>query len=353
MRISVKYVNDCVEMIRCVYSTLDLTRVVFPLLMVFAGLTRCANGGPSNPIAGSPSNRLRLRRTESSERQFDSTVCGWIDWRRVRSDTTVQRDRDHGDGTGTMNSNANAGNANNTLPAGSFTFAGDYKCPSASSEVYLAASGGNPGLGSGTNANLALMTALGPCGNLSSSTFVSVNELTTIGTIAALSNFVTSTTNVGSGSSDSSLLQTAFSVVNEYTNTANGAVPGHALPAGYSASSIALQTLGDIVAACINSAGGVAGDGSACGQLFPWQQSPAARPRPIQWEPSSTFCTSRRSMSPRYSHCFLQMDPFSPHFPPRPRIGSCPLPSTRPPIRSPQRPPAWQRGLREPHTELS
>ncbi len=172
------------------------------------------------------------------------------------------------DGTGAMNSNANAGNANNTLPAGSFTITGDYTCPTATSEVYLVGIGGNPGLGSGTNANLALMTALGQCGSLSSSTYVVLNELTTISTIAALSNFITSYANVGSGSSDSSLLQTAFSVVNEYTDTTSGTVPGPALPEGYSASSVALQTLGDIVAACVNSAGGVAGDGSPCGQLF-------------------------------------------------------------------------------------
>ncbi len=167
-----------------------------------------------------------------------------------------------------MDSNANAGNANNTLPAGSFTITGDYTCPTANSEVYVVGTGGDPGLGSGTNANLTLMTALGQCGSLSSSTYAVLNELTTISTVAALSNFITSYANVGSSSSDSSLLQTGFSVVNEYTDTTSGTVPGPALPAGYSASSVALQTLGDIVAACVNSAGGVAGDGSPCGQLF-------------------------------------------------------------------------------------
>ena len=44
---------------------------------------------------GRASHRLSHRRTESSERQFDSTVCGWIDWRRVRSDAPDRRDRDH------------------------------------------------------------------------------------------------------------------------------------------------------------------------------------------------------------------------------------------------------------------
>jgi hypothetical protein len=172
------------------------------------------------------------------------------------------------DGTGLMNSNANAGNVNNTLPAGSFTITGDYTCPSASAEVYLTATGGDPGLDSGTNPNLTMMTALGPCGNLTSSSFVKVNELTTIGSIAALTNFIASTANVGSGANEAALLQTAFSAVEEYVNTGNGRIPGPALPAGYSASSLALQTLGDIVVSCINSAGGMAGDNSACGQLF-------------------------------------------------------------------------------------
>src|ERR1035441_884048 len=44
--------NDCVEMIHCVNSTLDLTWVAFPLVMVFVGLTGCASGGPSNPFTG-------------------------------------------------------------------------------------------------------------------------------------------------------------------------------------------------------------------------------------------------------------------------------------------------------------
>jgi cardiolipin synthase A/B len=173
------------------------------------------------------------------------------------------------DGTGLVNSNANAGNANNILSTGSFTITGDYTCPSSVSEVYLVGRGGNPGLAPGNNnATLSLMAALGQCGNLSSSTYVLLNELTTVGSIASLSNFMNSYATVGSGSSDAAQLQTAFLTVNEYTNISNGTVPGPALPAGYSASSMAIETLGDIVAACVNSAGGVAGDGSACGQLF-------------------------------------------------------------------------------------
>ncbi len=171
------------------------------------------------------------------------------------------------DGSGQANSNANAGNANNSLPTGSFTLTGDFTCPSAPSEVYLVARGGNSGFGT-NNAALTLMAGLGPCGDLSSSTYIALNEVTTVGVVAALSNFMSSYANVGSGSSDSAQLQTAFLTANLYANTVSGAAPGATLPTFFTASSSSLQTIADIVATCVNSGGGAAGDGSACGQLF-------------------------------------------------------------------------------------
>ena len=48
---------------------------------------------------------------------------------------------------------------------GQFSITNLYTCPSASTLVYITATGGNPGLSSGTNANLSLMTALGGLGH--------------------------------------------------------------------------------------------------------------------------------------------------------------------------------------------
>ena len=173
------------------------------------------------------------------------------------------------DGTGLPNSNANAGNNSNNLPLGSFTITGDFTCPAASTEVYLVGTGGNPGLTQGSNnPNLSLMAALGPCGSLSASTYLVMNELTTVGAVASLSNYMSSYSTVGSGSGDATQLQTAFLAANEYTNVSSGTAPGPVLPIAATAPSTALQTLGDIVATCINSPGGTAGDPSACGQLF-------------------------------------------------------------------------------------
>src|ERR1017187_972194 len=238
------------------------------LLLLSAGLTGCEKTefslpvlepgvsgsvfGGQNPVSGS---LIQLY-------SVGTTGDGLAATRLITATLTTS------DGTGLTNSNANAGNAMNTLPAGSFTITGAYTCPSSTAEVYLVATAGNPGLGLGNNANLTLMAALGPCGALSSSTYIVMNELTTSGATAALSNFMNGYGSVGSGSSDAAQLQTAFLTANEYTNTTNGAVPGATLPTFFSASSTALQTLADIIASCVNSAGGIAGDPSTCGQLF-------------------------------------------------------------------------------------
>src|ERR1700712_5745046 len=50
---------------------------------------------------------------------------------------------------------------------GVFHLTSDYVCANAADQVYLTATGGNPGLAAGTdNPALVMMSALGPCGDL-------------------------------------------------------------------------------------------------------------------------------------------------------------------------------------------
>ena len=152
---------------------------------------------------------------------------------------------------------------------GTFAITGDYTCPTPSTLVYLTATGGNPGLSPGTNnAAIALLAALGPCGNLSSSTVVSVNELTTVAAVSALAPFMSATGSVGSGSADATALTNAFTLASQYVNTTTGTAPGSNVPAGLTVPVAQLNTLANILSSCVNSAGGVAGDGSTCGTLF-------------------------------------------------------------------------------------
>jgi trimeric autotransporter adhesin len=152
---------------------------------------------------------------------------------------------------------------------GNFNLAGAFSCPSPSALVYITATGGNPGLSPGTNnAALTLMAALGPCINIGASTVININELTTVAAVWSLAPFMSSYSSIGSGTTDASALASAFTLASEYVNTTTGTSPGLNVPAGTTVPVAQFNTLADILSSCVNSAGGVAGDGSACGTLF-------------------------------------------------------------------------------------
>jgi len=152
---------------------------------------------------------------------------------------------------------------------GSFNLSTPYKCPMSNPEVYITATGGNPGLASGTNNSaLALMAALGPCNTVTSATVIDINEVTTVAAVFSLAPFMTSYSAVGSGTTDNAALVAAFATVQQLVNNATGVAPGPALPAGAIAPTAKMYTLADALATCINSAGGTAGDKTPCGNLF-------------------------------------------------------------------------------------
>lgn len=149
---------------------------------------------------------------------------------------------------------------------GSFSISGLYSCSNAT-EVYLTATGGDPTPGL-TNSNLVMMTALGPCTSLNPGSPIVVNELTTVAAVNALASYMTSYSSVGSGTGDSASLDSAFTVATELVNPATGTSPGTNVPTGYTVPTAQVNTMGDVIAPCINSGGGIAGDGSPCGNLF-------------------------------------------------------------------------------------
>jgi sugar lactone lactonase YvrE len=173
---------------------------------------------------------------------------------------------------------------------GKFTLSGGYTCPQASSEVYLVASGGKVGT-NGNNPNLTLMTALGPCGALSSSPVV-VNEVTTVASAWALANFEvndpltgnSSYLNLGTSSGNTTGLASAFAAVNNLVDITTGTAL-FVVPAGNAAVPYAeINTIADVLNTCTSTGGGVEGDGSACGNLFshadPLTGGPILNPTP-------------------------------------------------------------------------
>ena len=151
--------------------------------------------------------------------------------------------------------------------AGSFTITGDYSCPTATTQVYIVATGGNPGLALGTNNTaLAMMAALGPCGTLTSSTFIFIDEVTTVASVWALAPFMSTGggTKLGTTSTNAQGLANAFATVNNLVDTAQGTAPGLSLPTGATAPTAELNTLADILSLCVNTTG----PPGACTNLF-------------------------------------------------------------------------------------
>ena len=155
-----------------------------------------------------------------------------------------------------------------TGSGGTFNINGDFTCPTAGSQVYLYAVGGDPGLGDGANSAIGLMAGLGTCGTLVSEPYVVVNEISTIATAYAIAGFAVDSTHV---SSSSSPLATATDVPNAFLTVANleSLGRGVALPTTPNGNGVVPQatidTLADILGACVNSAGP---SSTPCSMLF-------------------------------------------------------------------------------------
>jgi sugar lactone lactonase YvrE len=136
---------------------------------------------------------------------------------------------------------------NFTLPASG--------CDPNNPNLYITATGGDSGYG--TNAYIALAAELGPCTGVNASTFIEINEVTTVVAAYTLAPFavVAGTTTIGTSSNNSLGIRNAFgaasNLVNFSTGIANGANsnPNMVLPEAE------INTLADIIAACVNSSG--------------------------------------------------------------------------------------------------
>jgi hypothetical protein len=157
-----------------------------------------------------------------------------------------------------------------TDASGNFQITGFVPCGDPQ-QVYIVATGGNPGLGAGTNNTaIVLVAALGNCSTISSSTHVIINEVTTIAAAYALSGFASPSTTpvpveIGTSATNASGLTHAFlnaaNIVNSSTGSArattpagNGIVPTNMI-----------NSLADILEPCVNSTSKTS---TACTSLF-------------------------------------------------------------------------------------
>src|SRR5277367_947002 len=135
---------------------------------------------------------------------------------------------------------------------GFFSLTGDFSCPSATSPVYLVATGGNPGLAPGTNNSaIALMGLLGQCGNLTPTSFFNLGERSTVAAVWALAPFMVDYAHIGTSHGNAQGLMNAFAAAQNLVDIHTGQAPGTA-PAIATVPAAEINTLADILSSCVN-----------------------------------------------------------------------------------------------------
>ena len=153
---------------------------------------------------------------------------------------------------------------------GNFTITGDYTCPSASSQVYVYSAGGDSG--SGTNPAAGLMAALGTCAVPITTSFIVVDEVSTIATAYAIAGYATDATHVSSSSSAPATtgIANAFATATSLEMLSTGLALATTQAGNGTVPQSEIDTLANILAACVNSNGAVTGptNPTPCYSLF-------------------------------------------------------------------------------------
>jgi sugar lactone lactonase YvrE len=156
-------------------------------------------------------------------------------------------------------------NALTTGSTGTFSVPAGYDCPSADSQIYLVARGGQPGsAASADNDSIALLTALGACNEAASATPVVINEVTTAAAVYALAQFLSAGGNLGASSTDTVGLKNAVATAQALADIFTGSSPGPAFAANGSSPAAKIDTLANLLNSCASATAG----GSACSGLF-------------------------------------------------------------------------------------
>jgi hypothetical protein len=171
-------------------------------------------------------------------------------------------------GTSTYGSAATLLASSTSDANGNFTFANTpYTCPTGATQVYLLAKGGNSGFGTGSNSAIALAAGIGNCSSAQSQT-VNINEVSTAATAFALAQFFTpilgsaSTDSFGAPAGTPSLALANNSTIPTLINLPSGTVNPNT--STITIESAKIYTIANILAACVNTAGGT----GACSTLF-------------------------------------------------------------------------------------
>jgi hypothetical protein len=201
---------------------------------------------------------------------------------------------------------------------GGFNITGEWDCTSNTAAygtnplLYITATGGNPGMGSGVNNTaIVLVAALGPCSGIGASTDINLDEMTTVAAAYALAPFMADAAHVGGSGANATGLVNAFSTANLLVDVASGSAPGVGAGSNVSVPVNELNTLGNALASCVNTGGGV----GACTSLFA-AATPAGGTKPVDILGTAlSIAANPASVSAGVFYAAATVAPFQPTLP--------------------------------------
>ena len=149
----------------------------------------------------------------------------------------------------------------NTDATGSATIPAAYDCPSSSSMLYLISRGGTVTGSSSPNNSAVLMTTVGACGAVTSSTHVTLNEATTVASVQALAPFYSPLNGFGASATNTTGFTNAFTTAATLADPLTGVTPGPTLPSNAVSPAPRINSLANLVNACLVNA-------SSCDTFF-------------------------------------------------------------------------------------
>lgn len=155
---------------------------------------------------------------------------------------------------------------------GMWTITGNYTCPNSYTTTYIFAVGGNPGAGANSAAVL-----VAPVRDCHSSDFIVVNEVSTIASVYAFAGFAADPSHLGSSGSALALtaMDNSADTLANLEDQATGLANATTLGGNGTVPQAEINTLANILAACVNSTGP---GSTACSTLFSNAKNGATAP---------------------------------------------------------------------------
>jgi streptogramin lyase len=158
-----------------------------------------------------------------------------------------------------------------TDSTGAFTVPANYSCPAAASQLYVVARGGKIGTAAANSAT-AFITSIGACNQVVASSHIIVNEVTTVATAWAFSQFMAAGGNIGASATNTVGVVNAAATAASLANPLTGTSPGLTFPSNGASPAAKINTLANILNTCTSAA---SSSSAACASLLSSSTGPA------------------------------------------------------------------------------